>query len=85
MVAPKQGDIGRCVVCFRARGDRSVGVITSIINHRVFVRLTGKQYSMAVSPADLKFCSHPAPPVDGLSLRPFLPEGDRRRRNTAPA
>jgi hypothetical protein len=73
MIVPKEADIGRCIVYVRARGGPSTGVITSIINRRVFVRLLGKPYSLGVDPADLEFSSHQAHPIDGLSLRPGSP------------
>ena len=69
MIVPKAADIGRCVVYFRAGRAPAIGVITSIINRRVFVRLSGKPYSLAVSPADLKFSSRHAQPIDGMCLR----------------
>lgn len=45
MIIPKQADVGRCVVYF-SRRKPSTGVITSIINRRVFVRLRGKRPSL---------------------------------------
>jgi hypothetical protein len=69
MIVPREADIGRWVVYFRAGRVPATGVITSIINRRVFVRLCGKSYSVAVRSADLKFSGPPTRSIENLSLR----------------
>jgi hypothetical protein len=56
MIVPNEAAIGRAVVYRRDEVDPPLtGVITTVGLRRVFVRLGGQPYSMAVYPAELEF------------------------------
>lgn len=55
MIVAKEADIGRCIIYRRHEGPPLTGVITTVAQRRVFVRLGSRPYSVAVSPAELDY------------------------------
>ena len=55
MIVAKEADIGRRIIYRRPEGPPLTGVITTVAQRRVFVRLGSRSYSVAVSPSELDF------------------------------
>ena len=53
MIVAKKADVGRLI--HRRDEGPLTGVITTVAQRRVFVRLGSKPYSVAVSPVELEF------------------------------